>query len=315
MVEPAGAEPAAWAVPGTPAEDPGVLAAVVAPVVPSDGPPRRDEPPAVPVPLRAMSTSDRLDGSFRILKLAPGTVLSLAAAVVLPVQALAAALAADAGGREGWEVVLGPGPLTLLADDAPSPGPAIVLLAVQSLGLSFVAAGIATLLSAWYLGRTATTTEVLAASARRLPSLAAAWLLVHLAELAFGLFLVLPAILPMLWFAVVAPVIAVEGAGPFAALKRSFRLTRRSLDRVGGTVLAAAAVDVLLRVLLGLVVVAGGADELPAGEVLAGVVGIAIQLLTVPFVAGVAALLYVDLRVRGEGIDIELAVVERFPGG
>jgi hypothetical protein len=262
-----------------------------------------------------MSTSDRLDGSFRILKLAPGTVLALAAIAVVPVQVLAAALAADTGGREGWEVVLGPGPLTLLADDTLSPGPTIALLALQSVGLSFVAAGVATLLSAWYLGRTATTAEVLTGTARRLPTLVAAWVLVHLTELAFGLFLVLPALLPMIVFSVVSPVIAVEGAGPFTALKRSFRLTRRALDRVGGTVLAVAAVDVLLRLLLGMVVVAGGTDSLPAGDVLAGIVGVAIQLLTVPFVAGVAALLYVDLRVRGEGIDIELAVVERFPDG
>ena len=36
-------------------------------------------------------------------------------------------------------------------------------------------------------------------------------------------------------------------------------------------------------------------------------------LITMPFVAGVVTLLYLDLRVRNEGLDIELAAARRLP--
>jgi hypothetical protein len=35
-------------------------------------------------------------------------------------------------------------------------------------------------------------------------------------------------------------------------------------------------------------------------------------LITVPFVAGVATLLYFDLRVRSEGLDLELGIAAHF---
>jgi hypothetical protein len=42
------------------------------------------------------------------------------------------------------------------------------------------------------------------------------------------------------------------------------------------------------------------------------VVGVVSQLLTLPFVAAVTVLIYIDLRVRTEGLDLELRAGEAF---
>jgi hypothetical protein len=52
--------------------------------------------------------------------------------------------------------------------------------------------------------------------------------------------------------------------------------------------------------------------DLPAAWAVNTAVAAAALLVTVPFVAGVATLLYLDLRVRTEGLDIELAAARRF---
>ena len=37
------------------------------------------------------------------------------------------------------------------------------------------------------------------------------------------------------------------------------------------------------------------------------------QLVTIPVVAGITVLIYLDLRVRTEGLDLELDAIEAFP--
>lgn len=268
--------------------------------------------PPVPVPLRAMTLTDRIDGSLRILRLAPATVLSLTVLAVVPTQLVGSAVVSKGGEvRAGWEMVLGPGAVSLLVDDTASVGMALVLLAIESLALSFVAAGVSALIAAWYAGTRPSTAEILVSAARRLPVLAVVWLLVHATMAAFAVAFVVPALVPMAWFAVSAPVVGVETVGPVQALRRSYRLTRRTIAPVLATMLVAAGVDLFLHVFLGVLVLFGGTPT-GGGAVLAAAVGVAIDLVTVPFVAGVAALQYVDLRVRVEGVDIELAALERF---
>ena len=49
------------------------------------------------------------------------------------------------------------------------------------------------------------------------------------------------------------------------------------------------------------------------GWVLAAATAILTQLVTVPVVAGITVLIYLDLRVRTEGLDLELDALEAFP--
>ncbi|HEU0301267.1 MAG TPA: hypothetical protein VFR37_17515 [Longimicrobium sp.] len=106
-------------------------------------------------------------------------------------------------------------------------------------------------------------------------------------------------------FAIV-PAVVLEGAGPWPAVARSFRLAGEAFVRVGGLVLVAAALYILIA--LGLLRIGGWNDDpfaiaSPTVQLLlAGV-----RALLLPFVVGAAVLTYYDLRVRTEGLDLQLA--------
>ncbi len=296
-----------WVAPDAPAE--------VAPPMPAMA--TLDEPavavgaPELPIPLRAMTMADRLDGSLRILKLAPGPVVAIAAVAVVPVQLLAAVALRGVPSEPQLEAIVGKAATAVLLEDVSSIGIAVVMLVVEAFSLSFVTAAIADLVAGWYLGQRRDTGEVIARAARRLPTLAAAWLLVHLVEGVFSLVFVVGALVPMAWFAVVVPVIGVEGVGAWRAMGRSFSLTKRAFAPTALMCVLVAVVDLLLRIALTAISLLFG--ELPAGWAVAAVFNTASRLVTVPFVAGCATLLYLDLRVRLEGLDIELAAADRFP--
>ncbi|WP_116244913.1 glycerophosphoryl diester phosphodiesterase membrane domain-containing protein [Nocardiopsis sp. FIRDI 009] len=123
-----------------------------------------------------------------------------------------------------------------------------------------------------------------------------------------------------LWIAVrihfAMPVVVLERIGVFASLARSWRLTRGSWWRVFGIIL-------LTMVLVGFV---GGLLTTPftvgslalvflfpvaswmpvASGVIIYVGEVVINAFTTPFAVGVATLLYIDLRMRREGLDLRL---------
>ncbi|WP_089775274.1 DUF7544 domain-containing protein [Ruania alba] len=128
-----------------------------------------------------------------------------------------------------------------------------------------------------------------------------------------GIVVVLTAFVSMIAvvvFTVLAtPVLVLERSGIITALRRSFQLTRRSFWRILGIYL----LTVLLVGILASVVsypfgiVGGLIGSLMAIQV-ASMVGQVISLaVTTPFMAAVTALLYIDVRIRTEALDVELA--------
>jgi hypothetical protein len=106
----------------------------------------------------------------------------------------------------------------------------------------------------------------------------------------------------------VTPVVVLENETPARALARSWRLVTRSFWRVFGITLLAGII----------VAVAGGILQLPftflgavsgsgVGATVIIVIGtIAAGTVTRPITAGVTVLLYVDMRMRKEGLDLAL---------
>ena len=172
-----------------------------------------------------------------------------------------------------------------------------------------------------YLGSEPDWRRSLGFAVRRLPGL------VGLA-LAGGLILVLAfvaLIVPGIWlavaFSVSVPALLLERGGPVQALRRSFRLVRGRWWPTAGALI----VGYLLIAILGAIVqavvlilpsvLAGGNTVAGAfADVVGGTLGAAI---TTPYTAAVVTLLYFDLRVRKEGLDLQLiaegAGVERDP--
>jgi hypothetical protein len=111
----------------------------------------------------------------------------------------------------------------------------------------------------------------------------------------------------------VAPILMIEKVGPIKAISRSFSLvTRRYLMVTGANALAtvmALIANFVLTLLPDFVAQLVGA---PWNWIINAVGASLVSLLLVPAVAGVAILLYLDLRVRTEGLDIELQATDTF---
>ena len=115
-----------------------------------------------------------------------------------------------------------------------------------------------------------------------------------------------------------APALVLEKVGVLEALRRSGVLVHRSFWRVLGvlllTAMIAGAVGVVLQVPF-VIAGGGGGGGLLGGSAGAGVRGLVLaqigsgvaQTLVSPFSSGVRALLYVDRRMRAEGLDVALA--------
>ena len=114
-------------------------------------------------------------------------------------------------------------------------------------------------------------------------------------------------------FSLVTPVVVLENERPVRALARSWRLVRRSFWRVFGITLLAGII----------VAIAGGILQLPftffgavlgsgiGGTVILVIGAIAAGTVTRPITAGVTVLLYVDMRMRKEGLDLALRTASR----
>lgn len=301
-----------WAAPDAAAPRP-------EPVAPTPPVARRPAGTAARIPpLGPMTASDILDGAFAILKAAPATIVAFTAVFAVPVQILAGWLQRDILGGSSILELMEDSDTSLTALEDGSGGETwatVVLLFGPSLALVFVAAGLARLVGAWHVGADLSLGDLLRGSVRMAWPLLASWFLVHLAEGA-GMFLCgLPALAVMTWFLVVAPVIGAERLGPIEAMRRSARLTGRRFWPVMGLGILSGLVAYLFSQALGLlpsvIALLIGTDGV--GWVLLAASGILTSLITMPIVAGATVLVYLDLRVRTEGLDLELQATEAFP--
>lgn len=302
---------ATWAAPDARPPQPARTNAVDLP-----GRPRPDDGPAdlaplepVPVPLGPMTVPDLLDGSFAILKRRPREVLTIAAALVIPVEVLSALLLRDLLDAGAFSGVGDPTSAFSTTDEGEvvGTGAALASVAVGTVSLVLLAGALGVLVDGWYRGRRVGPGEAIGAALRRSPALLIGTVLVHLLE-AFGLVaLLVGAYLAMALCHVAAPAVTVEGHGPFACVRRSVQLTRR---RIGPALVVPGLVGAVG------MVVSFGFQTVP--ELLATVTPddwdwlvrsagqMASQLVVVPFTAGVAVLFHLDLRIRTEALDIDL---------
>jgi hypothetical protein len=319
-----------WAMPGSAADqDEGVPAGAPLPPPgapapgspgapspgPGPGPTGRPAPPIGPAPgpdavprvaLRPMTVADVLDGAFAVIKARPRKILGLTAGFVVPISLALAYVQRDAV-VDFWINDDG-----RLSGDSSTGGPdlatSIAALIVPSIALVCVSAALAHLISGWSVGRDAPVREMLGVVGRRWWPLLASFVVVHLAEVAgaFGCYIGLLFVLPL--FVPVAPIIGTEGASAGEALRRSVRLVRVRYWPVMGLAVLMGVVSLLLRLALGSLpqAIALRLDSWP----LLALGGILSQVVTTPFVAAATVLLYLDLRVRTEGLDLEIAARE-----
>jgi hypothetical protein len=158
-----------------------------------------------------------------------------------------------------------------------------------------------------YLGRETSARASLSYAAERLG--ATLWLTIVLALglLAGFVALFLPGIWLYIAWAVVYPVMLVEGTGGVAALKRSFTLVQTRWWATAGRMAVTFILVGVVTVVAGVVFLAPTElfidDTSFAALILEHAANLVVSLMTTPFVAAVTTLVYFDLRVRKEGFD------------
>jgi hypothetical protein len=262
-----------------------------------------------------MTVSDILDGGFAVLKRAPATIIGLTAVFVIPIQALGAWLNRGAEGIDLDEVFEQTDTSFQVGDTGATGWAAVVLLVGPMLALVFIAAAIARLVSAWHVGHDLSLGTLLRGSLRQSWPLLVSWVLVHALEAVSVIGLGVLPLAVMTWFLVTAPVIGAEGLGPIKAMRRSARLVSRRFWMVLGLALLSFLVEGLFESALGLLpsVLSLLLGTEGIGWVLPAMVGVLTQLITLPVVAAITVLIYLDLRVRTEALDLELDALDAFP--
>ncbi|ANC32879.1 glycerophosphoryl diester phosphodiesterase membrane domain-containing protein [Isoptericola dokdonensis] len=131
-----------------------------------------------------------------------------------------------------------------------------------------------------------------------------------------GLALAVGAVALVLWLMVrlvlVVPALVLEGARLGATIARAWRLTRQNFWRILGTYLLASIIAGLVGQVvgypLGMVGMAIDGGSFGWGFLLTTIVAsVVATLVVIVFVSGVVALVYTDVRMRREGLDVALA--------
>jgi hypothetical protein len=143
----------------------------------------------------------------------------------------------------------------------------------------------------------------------RLLPLVAALIVTLLAGTVGLILLVIPGIYVLVRLAVVVPALLMEDRGAAGAVKRSWELVKgRWWPTFAVVVITLLLVGIISAILQGLVVapILAGADSELVGALLTGLGQIVANVFTLPLQAAVITILYFDLRVRKEGLDLQL---------
>ncbi|HEY5155792.1 MAG TPA: hypothetical protein VIJ47_13710 [Acidimicrobiales bacterium] len=271
-------------------------------------------PIRLPVPLRPMTMPDLLDGSFAVIKARPKTVFALAAAILIPFHLLAAFLQR---GLAGFSLSTGFGQQSTTSASAGTQIGAVLLgyvgVALISLAPFFLGGALAKVVTAWYAGSDLSAGDALRATWRRAPALVGAFGVLLPLKVMGLMFCLVGAIPVVTLFVLTAPVITVEGLGPIAAAQRSWRLvSRRFWPCLAVVVVASIGAYVLTTIFGSIPEVLTSLLPAPFNWLARGLVQALVSMVVTTALVAVSVLLYLDLRIRTEGLDLELEAADVF---
>jgi len=264
--------------------------------------------------LRPLRIGELLDAAITIYRANAATLIRSVAAVVVPLQVLGALVLASATPdslSSGSFFPSQPETTTLSNRDLAIFLAGTLLSAVLTwvAGILATAACFKAVSDAYLGGRPEWRSSVRFAVDRLWPLLWLTFLGTILNILAI-VPLVFPAIYLSVAWSVGTPTLLAEDVRGRRALGRSRRLVKGRWWPTAGvlviSLLLVGIVSLVIGGLLGALVAATGSDSAVADALVNGAAGIAGGVIATPFQAAVVTLLYVDLRVRKEGLDVEL---------
>lgn len=254
-----------------------------------------------------------LDAGFEVIRFRFAVIAAVTAAVVLPltlVPVLIRLTGVIAGGTS-----FEPGVLVFGSDGPTWSGLVASLGPILSLAVSGVM--VTHLVQAWLVGSDPRPRELLGLAMRRGGVAIAAWLLVAPIKAAGFVACGVGAILPIAAMLVLSPVVGAEGLGVVSSVRRTWQLSRRRLGALMGLTSASVCITLAFSGIVGLVQVAV-LDPLVGdrawGALIVEGAAVAFNLFMIPLQAAWAAIAYLDLRVRTEGLDLELETGRLFDG-
>jgi hypothetical protein len=253
--------------------------------------------------LRPLSIGEMLDAGFRLFRNRFGTLMACVLVPVVPLSVISTILVGSVDDT-AFDV-------NAPASDSSS---ADVANLIDNL-LSGAAAAIAIaacfrVISSAYLGERTDAATSLRYGLSRLIPLVVAYIAMSVC-IGIGLILILiPGIFLAVKWSMTFPAIVAERAGPFAAMRRSWQLTRGHWWRTFGTLLVVVLISFVLAfaILVGFGAAVATSDSISelAFAVLITAVTIIVLAILYPLTAAIVTVLYYDLRVRNEGFDLQL---------
>lgn len=292
-----------------------------APPPPHPGPASGHGKPGV-IPLRPLSVGEILDGAVTTMRRHPALVFGLSAVVAV----ISAALSFAAGYwvLSGFPDTSPLGPAATeqeqlqwasdtLRQTAASLG---VTLVITVLTRTFLSGFMTVVVGKAVLGRPVGLREALTELRPRLLPLLGLTIVYTIIVAIASIFFVIPGIWLYVLFSLAAPALVLEQGRIGESMRRSRLLVQGAWWRVFGILLltgiAAAIISLIIQIPfnLGIGVNADAATiagQSVGAQLLSAVGQVIAQTIVTPFVAGATALLYIDQRMRKEGMDIQLA--------
>lgn len=261
--------------------------------------------------LRPLSIGELLDVAIKIYRRHAKQLLKIVVYVVLPVHVLAIIVSVMTV-PEGTTTVrqFGVTTTTTTTTDAGGYVAAQLITGVLSAIATLIAtaASVKAVSDAW-MGVTPYWRESLRAAVRRAGALVWLVILAGALLLASAVAFFIPAIWLSVPCALAFPVLMVEDRRGFKAIRRGIELVRKRWWGTAAAIflgyLLASIITFILAFVLAAVLVASN-DSATSFAIANGIAGAAASVLTTPFTAAIITLAYYDLRVRKEGLDLEL---------
>ncbi|MEO6988937.1 MAG: hypothetical protein ABI239_09870 [Aquihabitans sp.] len=259
--------------------------------------------------LRPLGVGELLDAAIQIYKGRAKTLLAAVAIPVVPVAILQGLITwstqpdgADLFNTPTGDEIPDGGDLALQFVGAMS-GTLILLIAT-----SVAIAACFRAISGAYVGDDVTWQESLRFAVGRIGSILGLTLLTTLATVAGLIACLVGVIVPMGFLAVAMPALLMEGLSASGALSRSVQLVRGTFWRVLGLVVLSSILAGVFQSMISVPLVAlVFTDVSPVVlQVVTTLVALVATILVTPFTAAFTMALYVDLRVRKEGFDLQL---------
>lgn len=259
-----------------------------------------------PIPIREMRVGELLDSAIKILRLHWRTYFGIAAYIMVPLIFIESFLTREDLGALS-DVFSGTVPSDERSTTAIVANVASVLLQLFFIR-PFLTGAFAKATSELYVGGIPDIRETYRFALGKVRSILWVSILVVLATIGGTILLIIPGIIFYFRFVFSSIIVVTEDLRGTDALRRSWRLSKKFFWKTFGTLFVAQLLTSIIGGILTIPFAIVSGIIGPAGWPLMAIGNALGQIVTLPFLTTIVVLLYFDLRIRKEGLDLTMMV-------